>query len=500
MDGANGEMSMREDDARAFELVRAFEMEDSEATLLTREDRAQADAAARQAAAGASGKRADRAFLATRARFAAARLTTRHPGIAGLLSRSRWPRWVGVVLPLAALVLGVAANELGHGKRMDLLAVPLLGTIAWNLLVYLSLPVVAVKGMGKPRSDPVSRVVSWIAGIARRDFDRGTHLARAADTFQRRWSSLSAPLAGARIARTLHLSAAMFAAGIIAGIYLRALVVEYRAGWESTFLGPDAVHSLLSTILGPAMALTGVDLPPAADFPALRWSNGDGIIAGPIIHLWTATLAGAVIVPRLALALWQGLREARLSRAMPIAGREDFYTRRLLRSAGGEPGRVQVTPYAYTPDQTTKAALVDALGRALGDGAQVTIDAPVAYGEEEKWLAAHPPDPGVDYRVLLFSIAATPENENHGEFASIVAKAMPAGTMLTALVDEGPFRERFARQAGFDERIDGRSAAWRSVLAEAGLVPLSLDLSDSDTDALAERLEGGLLPDAELRR
>ena len=491
---------MREDDARAFELVRAFEMEDSDATLLTREDRAQADAVARSAAAGRSDRRAGQQFLLARAGFAAARLKTRHPGIASLSARSRWPSWVGVVLPLASLALGFAANEFSQGRRMDLLAVPLLGTIAWNLLVYLWLPIAAVKGIGRPRHDPLSRAVGWIAGTARRDFDRGTPLHRAADTFQRRWSKLTAPLAGARIARTLHLSAALFAAGVIAGIYLRALVVEYRAGWESTFLGPEAVHALLATVLGPASALTGVAIPPAADFPALRWSNGDGMIAGPWIHLWTTTLAGAVIVPRLALALWQGLRAARLSRTLPIAGREDFYTRRLLRAGGGEVGRVQVTPYAYTPDPATRAALTGALVRALGDRSQVNIDPPVAYGEEERWLAAHPPDPGVDYRVLLFSIAATPENENHGAFALGIARAMPAGTVLAAVVDEGPFRERFERQAGFEERLGGRSAGWRSVLAEAGIVPLSLDLSQSETDPLAERLEGGLLPDAELRR
>ena len=491
---------MREDDARAFELVRAFEMEDSEATLLTREDRAQADAVARKAAAGKSEKRADREFIVARARFAASRLKTRHPGIADVSVRSRWPRWVGLALPVLALALGLVANEFGQGKRMDLLAVPLLGTIAWNLIVYLWLPVAAVKGFGRPRHDPISRAVGWIAGAARRDFDRGTPLHRAADTFQQRWSKLAAPLAGARIARTLHLSAALFAAGVIAGIYLRALVVEYRAGWESTFLGPEAVHGLLATMLGPAIALTGVDIPPASDFPALRWSNGDGIIAGPLIHLWTTTLAGAVILPRLALALWQGLRVARLSHAMPTSGREDFYTRRLLRAGRGDLGRVQVTPYAYTPDHSTRSALTAALARALGDGAQVTIDPPVAYGEEESWLAAHPPDPGVDYRALLFSAAATPENENHGAFASGVAKTLPAGTMLAALVDEGPFRSRFERQAGFEERIGGRSAAWRSVLAEAGIVPLSLDLSRGETESLAERLEGGFLLDAELRR
>ena len=487
---------MREDDARAIELVRAIETEDADGALLTREDRAQADAAARSASVSLQGDRAERTYLAERARFAAARLETRHPGIAGLLARSRWPRWLGVVLPLIALVAGIVANELGAGRRMDLLAVPLLGTIAWNLLVYLSLPFAALRGYRGPSRDPVSRAVGWFAGVTRRDFDRGTPLHRAADSFQRRWSQIGAPLSGARISRTLHLSAALFAAGIIAGIYLRALVVEYRAGWESTFLGPEAVHALLSTVLGPASALTGVAIPPADAFPALRWSAGDGMIAGPWIHLWTATLAGLVVVPRLALATWQALRAARLAHSLPLGGREDFYLRRLLRAAGGEAGRVEVTPYAYTPDATTRGDLTAAFSRALGDSARVQIDDPVAYGEEDRWLAAHPPDPAVDYRVLLFSISATPEAENHGAMAVSLGgmlKGQAGGTVLAALLDEGPFRARFAGQAGFDDRLKTRIEAWRDVLAPAGLVPLALDLSRGASDELAERLEGGLL-------
>ena len=117
---------MTEDEARRIELVRAVELEDREATLLTREDREQADARARAEAAGAKGRKAERRFLAARAEFAAARLVTRHPGLSDLLAKSHWPRWLGVVLPLLALAAGFYANEFGTDKRMDLLAVPLL--------------------------------------------------------------------------------------------------------------------------------------------------------------------------------------------------------------------------------------------------------------------------------------------------------------------------------------------------------------------------------------
>ena len=491
---------MREDEARALELVRAVEIEDGEGTLLTREDRAQAEAAARQAVGRATGKKAERTFLASRSLFAAGRLATRHPGLARLLDRTRWPRWIVIVLPLAAFAIGLLANELGQGRRLDLLAVPLLGTIAWNLLVYASLPFSALRGRGARSGDPVARLVARAAGLGPRNFDRGTPLHRAADTFQQRWSALAAPLYARRIGATLHLSAALFAAGVIAGIYLRALVVEYRAGWESTFLSPFAVRELLALVLGPASALTGVAIPPAADIAALRWSAGNGMIAGPWIHLWTVTLAGAVILPRLLLAAWQGLSAARLARNLPVAGREDFYTRRLLRAAEGGAGRLRVTPYAYTPERAVTSSLAAALTRALGERTEIVFDEPVLYGEEDSWLEANPPDPATDFRVLLFSASATPEDENHGSFATQLAKAVHAGTSLSAVVDESPFRARFAGQAGFEERLSGRVDAWRSVLDRAGLPVLFANLADASTQSLAERLEGNLMAGPEMRR
>lgn len=494
---------MTEDEARAAELVRAIEAEDGEAALLTREDRDQAEARARAEAAGHSGRRADDRFIAARAGFASARLATRHPGIAALIARSRWPGWVGVVLPLLALAAGFLANELGTSRRLDLLAVPLLGVIAWNVIAYAAIAGGAITGRGRLAADPVSGAVARIAGVGRRDFDRGSALHRAADAFQRRWARRSAPLAGARIARTLHLGAALFAAGLIGGIYLRALVIEYRAGWESTFLGPEAVHGLLTLVLGPASAATGVPIPPVGEIAAMRWTGpfSGGVNAGPWIHLYTTTIAALVIVPRLAMAVWQGARAIRLARHFPGPGRDDFYTRRLLRAAGARPAAVRVTPYAYHPGEETRRRLSGALRAALGDGAEVRFDPAIDYGGEEGWIAAHPPRPEDDYHLLLFTLSATPEAENHGALARDLAARIAAdhpGTALAALIDESPFRAHFAGQAGLDERVASRVAAWRGVLAEAGVTPVALDLADPLDDTLAQRLESGLLPDGAL--
>jgi len=495
---------MTEDEALHVELVRAIELEDRKSSLLTPEDRVQAEVHARGASAAVKGHRAADAFIAARADFASARLATRHPGIAGLLRRSRWPRWVGVALPLFALIAGFVANEFGTGKRLDLLAVPLLGTIAWNLVVYVWLLLALVGSRGDQASAPLYRGLLRVRGFGRGNTEHGTSLQRAGSAFERRWAASSAPLTGARIERTMHLGAALFACGLIGGIYLRALVIEYRAGWESTFLGPHAVQALLLTVLGPASAVTGVGIPSTAGIAAMRWTGPDtgGVNAAPWILLYTATVFGLVILPRLLLGAWQGVRALRLAHRFPVAGREDFYIRRLLRSVGGAPASARITPYAYRPGDETRRRLSQAVRGALGDGAEVRFDAPIDYGEEDAWLARNVGGPEEDYHILLFTLSATPEEENHGVLAAALAGRTASGkngTMLAAIIDETPYRAHFAGQAGLDERVAGRLGEWRKTLAAARIVPFGLDLSQDVDRDLAQRLESGLMPDGAMR-
>ena len=495
---------MTEDEARDVELVRAVEVEDPSATLLTAEDLAQAEAHARSAGVTLKGHRAADRFIATRATFASTRLATRHPGVARLLKRNRWPRWIGIVIPGLALVAGFVANEFGTGKRLDLLAIPLLGTIAWNLLVYVWLGVGAFSQRGSQALTPFYSSIARLFAFGQPPLEAASPLQRAARTFEGRWAKASANLVSARIARTMHLSAALFAFGLIAGIYLRALVIEYRAGWESTFLDPATVQALLSATLGPASWITGVPIPGVEGVAAMRWTGPEtgGVNAGPWIYLYTTTLAGLVIVPRLLLAFWQAARAFRLSRRFPATGREDFYIRRLLRSAEGAPARARVTAYAYQPGDETRRHLGAALRGALGDRSDVRFDEPIEYGAEDRWLADQALDPDEDYHILLFSLSATPEEENHGALAAALAERVRGerlGTVLAALVDEGPFRAHFAGQQGLDERIAGRLDAWRKALGRAPIPLLGIDLSEGSGSALAQRLERGLLPDGAMQ-
>jgi hypothetical protein len=494
---------MTEDDARNLLLVRAVELADREEALLTREDREQANAAAR--AGDHRGAGDERRYLARRANFAAGRLGTRKPRVAKLIAHTRWPTWLNWAVPLAALVLGLLTNEIDSSKRLNIIAFPLIGMFAWNLAVYASIaaqPIVRAARSPAARS-PGGGWLARIAGFGQRKLDGQDPLTRALTRFAADWAVASRRLTGLRGARTLHLGAALFAAGVIAGMYWRALGIEYRAGWESTFLGPGAVHGLLTVLLAPASALTGIGLPDLPRIAAIRWTSpiAGGENAAPWIHMYAATAAGFVILPRLVLAGWSALGVFRLRRAFPVPGREDFYVRRLLRAAGGTPGEVRVTPYAYTPAGEARHRLEALLGNALGQGARIAFDTPAAYGSEEGWLAGASLSPATDHHLVLFNLASTPERENHGAFvAGLAARLAEArtGTALAVMLDEAGYRRRLGAQAGAEERLEQRRATWRQALAPVVPFALDLDTVEPDDAAFLARLEAALIGDAEL--
>src|SRR5690606_4083180 len=110
-------------------------------------------------------------------------------------------------------------------------------------------------------------------------------------SFARDWTRASTPLNARRLSRLLHLAAISFALGALAGLYLRGLAFEYRAGWESTFLDASSLHALLHLVLGPAAGLTGIVLPDEARIEAMRFPASTGEQAGPWIHLHAVTVA-----------------------------------------------------------------------------------------------------------------------------------------------------------------------------------------------------------------
>jgi hypothetical protein len=302
--------------------------------------------------------------------------------------------------------------------------------------------------------------------------------------FVRDWARTSTPLTVARVARLLHLSAFAFALGAIAALYLRGLVFEFRAGWESTFLGPTEVHRLLSFVLGPASRLSGIAIPDAQHVETLQFAAGPGENAAPWLHLYAWTIALFILVPRGVLALGTWLVQRRLERRLPLP-LDDAYFQRLLRAFKGEHAAVRVMPYSYQLAPQSTLGLREIVTRVFGPKAEVSIASSVAFGEEDTLPADLVPATGIALAATLFSLTATPEAENHGTFVAAVTAALTPGTPLIALIDEAGFRQRFAGQPA---RLEERRSTWRQMLAAQNVEPVFVDLGEPDLAASAAAL------------
>jgi hypothetical protein len=309
-------------------------------------------------------------------------------------------------------------------------------------------------------------------------------LAEALGRFTREWYEAAKPLLLLRATRVLHLCAAAVGIGLIAGLYLRGIAFDYRAGWESTFLDPPQVRALLSVLYQPALTLTGITLPDSAHLATIRWHNGGGgESAAPWIHLLAATAAAFVVAPRLLIALVATVAIRRLSLRAPVPPDFARYYRKAFAASGrGERSVGRVVPYAYEPKPNTLARLRTLLAGEHADDLAVEVQPLVRYGDEEIFIASMRAREGAppDTLVLLTSLAVTPEDENHGALIAEVRDwlaATSSHTQLLVVVDEGPYVDRMSSQGGALKRVDERRSAWREFISARGVEPRLADLS-----------------------
>jgi hypothetical protein len=459
--------------ARRVLMVQAFESGTEGGPLWTPEDRLWATRLARETTpAGAPAER----FLDERARHALQRLQPRSAAVARTLGARLWrPGWLVAAL-LIGLGAGVAVDAIGSSQQINLLAPPVWAVIAWNLAVYvllvlaLLLPLRAPRGL---RGWLARRLARWRGGDA------------ALLGFGAAWARHGAPLLAARAALLLHAAAAALALGLIAGLYVRGLVLDYRAGWQSTFLESGQVSDVLATLLAPATAVTGIAVPDAAALQALRFGPeaAPTAPAAPWIHLYAAMLGLFVVLPRtllMALAAWQAHRYAR---HLPLQ-RGELYFQRLLREQAGALARVQVLPQGAPPTAAALAGLRALLAAGLGPGLQLDLAAATAYGDEDSAAALVPPA-GTSLRLLLVDLGATPENDTHGRFAQALRAGAPALPLLL-LADEAAFLARFA---SLPARVAERRTAWQRWAAAQQLDLLCADLRHPDLAAAEPALQ-----------
>lgn len=457
---------MKEKTARAILLVKAIEEADQQKEVLTDDDRKFASRTARELAHWQAAETRSAAtlpnFLYHRADQLLKRLSARHKLFAGIAQGHSGMWGASWLLPLVALLAGTMAERFGDVHRVDLLSLPLLGIIAWNLLVYLLMLAWALLP---------TRRAGLRRGLANRMALGGGHvprrlphaLASGVLQFMLDWSRLGARLNMARIARILHWSAAAFALGAVLSLYSRGIVERYATGWESTFLNASEVHQLLSLVFTPVERLFGLEGFTLAEVQALQdWGDARLGNGARWVHLYAASLLLYVILPRMVLGVLAALRAMLLRQRFPLKLDQPYF-QQLSVAAGGEPGLLRVLPYSLTVDEARSKGLDAVAQEMLGEQARVRLLPPAAYGSEAPPLE---PADGVT-NAVLFGIAATPEQENHGVFLAAAGR----GKRLVALLDQSALAAR--SDAG---RLRERIELWREFCILHGAEPKVVDL------------------------
>ncbi|MBX3643620.1 MAG: DUF2868 domain-containing protein [Rubrivivax sp.] len=419
------------------------------------------------------------AFLAARAQAGLGRLAALDPMLARWRALRPWHRqalWLVVAL---AFVAGLVVDHIGSAQRINLLAPPVWAVIAWNLAVYLALLLHPLWAAGRPgalRAALAGALARW----RQRRLGAEGGSAPVWSAFAADWAQASAPLQGARLAVALHLGAAALALGLLAGMYLRGLVLDYRVGWQSTFLDAATVQPLLATLLAPASALSGIAVPDLAGIEALRLPQAEGVAASaaPWIHLYALQLLLLVLLPRAVLALWAARRAAVLRCDLPLPLAEPYFVR-LLRQAQGGQQHLRLWPHARTPDAQAIARLKALLQRIYGDGVSLQVEPTVAYGSEDTPV---PPAADGALRLVLCDLGATPEPESQGRLLQALGRPL-------LLVDEAAFVQRFG--AGSPRR-DERRQAWSALAASLGCAVVFIDLQAADLAASEAALQAAL--------
>jgi hypothetical protein len=368
-------MSMDEPTARRLVLAYAIETADSQGKLLTEQERAQIDREARQAA-GVGGEGAEpiapEHFLDVRARQVLGAIGGRHPALFALQEPRSWQRWLLWLAPAVAVVLGVLTDVIANPHRVDLVSLPLLGLVAWNLAIYVVLIGGRLFAGGAAHRPLLAGLGRWTDG--ERAMRRGTGNLRANVTalFHLRWYAFTEALHVQRIKRVLHLSAAGWAVGVALSLLARGLVVEYRVGWESTFLDAQQVHAILSALRLPALLLFPFQPFSVQEVAALQFSQGGGAVAGARwVYMYVALLLVLVVVPRLVLAAMARWHEWGLARNVALDLSEPYFRRLLSLLSSDRVGLCLVTHRSEDRDALLRVLAQESdAGRTLMRSAQ----------------------------------------------------------------------------------------------------------------------------------
>ena len=438
------------------------------------------------------------AFLETRTHTIWGFLCQAYPGL-----QAAWP---SRTCPLSAWIVGVPAllagllvNGLGTSQRVNLLNFPLLLLLLWNLGIYLGSAILCVRSSSGARAwlelpahwtSNLARGLSPSASPSRNPLDSPTvqWIHHATQRFLTAYWQQTRHLWTQQLRQYLHLGAACMALGIVLGLYIRGLALDYQATWESTFLSANQVHSLLQILLGPAAWLLHYPFPSVAEISNLQ-SPQHGP-AAQWIHLWALTTLAVIVIPR-SLMAWLGLRSLEHDRKAFRLPLQDSYFGHLLAPDRGQGLQVIIIPYSYQPSSRAKAFLETSFLDLFGNLADLTWEPPVPFGQE----APRVPGASSPARtfVAIFNAGQTPEEEVHGEWLHQLQTTWLSEnphSQILLLLDEEPYRQTID-----PARMAERRQAWQRLSTPYHLPLVPFDVANNTSqDQFLKQAQASLWP------
>ncbi|WP_395752025.1 DUF2868 domain-containing protein [Prosthecobacter sp.] len=364
-----------------------------------------------------------------------------------------------------ALITGYALSDLGQSSEFNLLALPLVGLLAWNAVVIVLglfcelMPASSLAGRGGWMAEILAHGISRM-GRATKEVTSGV-----ADTVQKRFEELAWPLAWKRLQMRLrmwlHVAAALMAIGGAVALYARGWSHEYRAVWESTVLEVGPARTFFEALFTPASKVLGTRIP-MDQIEGMHRSSGRVKSPAPAlawIHLYAGTLLVLIVVPRLLLA---GIGAARCSRTLARPARAlhwGNYLRTLLRAVEGGSERIQVLVHAIEPTPAHREVWDRGVRERFGGMARAEY-LRIPAGEEDEFAAAW--QPVCANLVMLFNMATTPEAEVQRRLVSDVRQRLltkHADPELVVLLDGTSLAGRWS-----PEKIAGREQLWSEMV------------------------------------
>lgn len=398
-------------------------------------------------------------------------------------------------MAVPAFIAGLLINGLGESQRINLLNFPLLLLFIWNVSIYLGTAV--LRGLKSPPTQtwlefPAFRL-SKIIGVGGKRSWQNLNISdpssvqwvkEATSRYMMLMWAQAGPLWIQHLRQRLHLGAAFVAIGILFGLYIRGLVLDYQATWESTFLSASHVQPILHILLGPAAWLLQDKFPTVNEIMALQAPRHGP--AAPWIHMWAITTLAVVVLPRCLLA-WTARRsiaKARQNLSLPL---QTPYFVHLLAPNRGQNLQVTILPYSYRPPPRTKDFLEKSLLDLYGNLATLHWEDPLPFGDS---FQVSPDPAAVHILVLLFHAGQTPEMDVHGELIHAVQTGQTPATrkvQLLVLLDLEPYR-----QSVEENRVIERRQAWQRLANQYHLHLVPFDAQLTSPDQLFQQAQAGM--------